>query len=151
MLKIMKYDDYLLKILKDQCPFCDIKEEYILEKWKYFTVLVARAPYIHDHILVVPNRHLIRLWEMMGEESKSLILMLEKWTKNLEKIHKEVNILLRDGVANWIAWKSIDHLHFHLAPDCQIYATTSWWNRKIYSDCALAKEVKDLKKRLNVK
>jgi len=151
MLKIMKYDDYLLKILKDQCPFCDIKEEYILEKWKYFTVLVARAPYIHDHILVVPNRHLIRLWEMTGEESKSLILMLEKWTKNLEKIHKEVNILLRDGVANWIAWKSIDHLHFHLAPDCQIYATTSWWNRKIYSDCALAKEVKDLKKRLNVK
>jgi hypothetical protein len=32
MLEIMKYDDYLLKILKDQCPFCDIKEEYILEK-----------------------------------------------------------------------------------------------------------------------
>ena len=151
MLKIMKYDDYLLKILKDQCPFCDIKQDYILEKWKYFTVLVARAPYIHDHILVVPNRHLTRLWEMTGEESKSLILMLEKWTKNLEKIHKEVNILLRDGVANWIAWKSIDHLHFHLAPDCQIYATTSWWNRKIYSDCALAKEVKDLKKRLDMK
>jgi len=28
----MKYDDYLLKVLKDECPFCDIKEEYILEK-----------------------------------------------------------------------------------------------------------------------
>jgi hypothetical protein len=37
---------------------------------------------------------------MTGEESKSLILMLEKWTQTLEKIHKEVNILLRDGVAN---------------------------------------------------
>jgi hypothetical protein len=29
---IMKYDDYLLKVLKDECPFCDIKKEYILEK-----------------------------------------------------------------------------------------------------------------------
>jgi hypothetical protein len=32
MLKIMKYDDYLLKVLKDECPFCDIKKEYIIEK-----------------------------------------------------------------------------------------------------------------------
>jgi hypothetical protein len=39
---------------------------------------------------------------MTAAESKSLILMIEKWTKNLEKIHKEVNILLRDGVANGI-------------------------------------------------
>jgi diadenosine tetraphosphate (Ap4A) HIT family hydrolase len=77
--------------------------------------------------------------------------MIEKWTKNLEKIHKEVNILLRDGVANGVIWKSIDHLHFHLAPDCLIYSWSSWWNRKIYSDYALAKEVKNLKKRLDMK
>jgi hypothetical protein len=37
---------------------------------------------------------------MTSEESKSLILMIEKWTKKLEEIHTEVNILLRDGVAN---------------------------------------------------
>lgn len=147
----MKYDDYLLKILKGDCPFCDIKDEYILEKWKYFTVIVARAPYFHDHLLVVPNRHLIRLWEMTSEESKSLILMIEKWTKKLEEIHTEVNILLRDGVANWISWKSVDHLHFHLIPDCQVYSSNSWWDRKIYSDNALAKEVQDLKNRLNMK
>jgi len=147
----MRYDDYLLKILKDECPFCDINDDYVLEKWKYFTALVARAPYVHDHVLIVPNRHLIHLWEMTAAESKSLILMIEKWTKNLEKIHKEVNILLRDGVANGIIWKSIDHLHFHLAPDCLIYSGSWWWNRKIYSDYALAKEVKDLKKRLGMK
>ena len=147
----MKYDDYLLKVLKDECPFCDIKQDYILEKWKYFTALVARAPYVHDHVIIVPNRHLIRLWEMTAAESKSLILMIEKWTKNLEKIHKEVNILLRDWVANGVIWKSIDHLHFHLAPDCLIYSWSWWGSRKIYSDYALAKEVKDLKMRLDMK
>jgi diadenosine tetraphosphate (Ap4A) HIT family hydrolase len=57
----MKYDDYLLKVLKDECPFCDIKEEYVIEKSKCFTILLARAPYIKDHILIVPNRHLVRL------------------------------------------------------------------------------------------
>jgi diadenosine tetraphosphate (Ap4A) HIT family hydrolase len=77
--------------------------------------------------------------------------MIEKWTKKLEEIHTEVNILLRDGVANWIAWKSVDHLHFHLIPDCQVYSSNSWWDRKIYSDNALAKEVQDLKNRLNMK
>lgn len=147
----MIYNDYLLRVLKDECPFCDIKEDYILEKWKYFTVLLARAPYIHDHVLIVPNRHFVRLWEMTAAESKSLIIMIEKWTKNLEKIHREVNILLRDGVANGIIWKSIDHLHFHLVPDCEIYSGSGWLNRKIYSDYVLAKEVRDIKKRLNMK
>ena len=62
---------------------------------------------------------------MTSEESKSLILMIEKWTKKLEEIHTEVNILLRDGVANRISRKSVDHLHFHLIPDCQVYSSNS--------------------------
>jgi len=96
----MKYDDYLLKVLKDECPFCDIKKEYIIEKGKHFTVLLARAPYTRDHLIIVPNRHLIRLREIKPEEWETLVPLIEKWTKKLEKIHQEVNLLLRDGVAN---------------------------------------------------
>jgi len=137
----MEYKDYLLKVLKDECPFCDIKKEYIVEKWKHFSVILARAPYIKDHVLIVPNRHIIRLSEIKPEERETLVPMMEKWTKKLEKIHKEINILLRDWVANGIAWKSIDHLHFHLVPDCLIYAPNSWWlARKIYSDYQIEKE-----------
>jgi len=39
----MKYDEYLAKVLKDDCPFCNLKEEYLLEKGKYFSVIMARA------------------------------------------------------------------------------------------------------------
>ena len=92
----MKYDDYLLKVLKDECPFCDIKKEYIIEKGKHFTVLLARAPYTRDHLIIVPNRHLIRLREIKPEEWETLVPLIEKWTKKLEKIHQEVNLLLRD-------------------------------------------------------
>lgn len=144
----MKYDDYLLKVLKDECPFCDIKKEYVIEKWKHFTVLLARAPYIKDHLLIVPNRHLIRLSEITSDEWQTLVLLVEKWTQKLERIHNEVNLLLRDGVANWVLWKSIDHLHFHLIPDIPVYSSTWWWNRTIYSDFQLTKETKTFKDKI---
>ena len=101
----MKYDDYLLKILKDECPFCDVKKEYVIEKSKYFTVVLARAPYIKDHILIVPNRHLVRLSEITPKEWWDLVLMIEKWMRKMETIHSEVNLLLRDGVAHGVLWK----------------------------------------------
>ena len=147
----MKYDDYLLKVLKDECPFCDIKKDYIVEKWKHFTVILARAPYVNDHLLIVPNRHLIRLKEITMEEWWTLIPLIEKWTRKLEKIHKEVNLLLRDGVANWVLWKSVDHLHFHLVPDVPIYTSTWWWGRQIYTDYQTVKKTADFKCRIKWK
>jgi len=149
-LRTMKYDDYLLKVLKNECPFCDINTDYIIEKWEYFSVILARAPYTKDHLLIVPNRHLVHLREINSEEWESLIIMIEKWTKKLEKIHKEVNILLRDWVANWVVWKSIDHLHIHLIPDHQVYSSTWPW-RRIFSDYQLAKNTKEFKERVKWK
>lgn len=146
----MKYDDYLLKVLKNECPFCDIKKEYIVEKWKHFSVILARAPYAKDHLLIVPNRHLVHLREITSEEWKSLIGMIEKWTKNLEKIHKEINILLRDWVANWVVWKSIDHLHIHLIPDHQVHGSIWWW-RTILSDYQIGKKTKEFKDKIKWK
>lgn len=136
----MRYDDYLLKILRDECPFCGIRKEYIVERWRHFTVILARAPYIHDHIMIVPNRHLIRMWEITSEEWETLVPLIEKWMRKIESIHGEANLLLRDWVAKWKLWKSIDHLHFHIVPDIPIYSATSWWNREIYTDYQLAKE-----------
>ena len=136
----MQYKDYLLKVLKWECPFCGIKKEYIVEKWKHFTVLLSRAPYTRDHIMIVPNRHLIRMWEITSEEWSTLVPMLEKWMRKVESIHGETNLLLRDWVAEWKLWKSIDHLHFHIVPNVPVYSTNSWWNREIYTDHQLVKE-----------
>ena len=147
----MKYDDYLLKILKNECPFCDVEKKYIVEKWKHFTVILARAPYTKDHLLIVPNRHLIRISEINQTQRKNLIPLIEKWTKKMGKNHGEVNLLLRDGIANWKIGKSIDHLHFHLIPDIPIYSTNSWWNREIYTDHQLEKETSAFKAKFKLK
>lgn len=147
----MKYKDYLLKVLKGECPFCDLNNDYIVEKWKHFTVILSRAPYIKDHLLIVPNRHLVRLWEIKPEEWETFVPLMEKWMKKLEKVHDEVNLLLRDWVANWIIWKSIDHLHFHLVPNCILYSPSWWWNRKIFTDYQYVKETKSFKNKMKWK
>ena len=147
----MLYCDYLLKVLKWECPFCGINKDYIIERWKHFTVILSRAPYTKDHLLIVPNRHLIRMWEITAEEWETLVPLVEKWMKKLEKIHKEVNLLLRDWVANGIIWKSIDHLHFHLIPDRPVYSSTGWWNREIYSDYMLTKKTAEFKDKVKWK
>ena len=144
----MLYNDYLLKVLKWECPFCNLNKDYIVEKWKHFTVIIARAPYTKDHLLIVPNRHLIRLSEITPEEWGTLAPLIDKWTKKLEKIHSEINILLRDWFANGIVWKSIDHLHIHLIPDHPVYCYTGKRPRSIFSDYQLIKKTKEFKDRV---
>ena len=147
----MLYNDYLLKVLRWECPFCDINKNYVIEKWKHFTVILSRAPYTKDHLLIVPNRHLVRMWEITPEEWWTLVPLIEKWMKKLEKVHQEVNLLLRDWVANGIIWKSIDHLHFHLIPDRPVYSSTGWWNREVYSDYMLTKKTSEFKNKVRWK
>lgn len=136
----MKYEDYLLNVLKNRCPFCDMAKNYVIEQWEHFSVVLARAPYASDHLLIVPNRHFIRLSEIIPEEKITLIPLIEKWINNLECFHKEVNLLLRDWTADGAIWKSIDHLHFHLVPDCPLYSPAGWRSREVYSDYQLEKE-----------
>ena len=147
----MRYDDYLLKVLKDECPFCDINKDYIVEKWKYFNVILSRAPYVKDHVLIVPHRHIIRMREITTEERWTLFPLIDKWMKKMEKVHEEVNLLLRDWVANWMVWKSIDHLHFHIVPGVPVYSTNSWGNREIYTDYQLVKETAAFKSKFKWK
>ena len=145
----MRYDEFLANALKDDSPFCNIPKEYILWEGKYFTVILARVPYIQGHLLIVPNRHLIFLQEMTKSELSSLMNLINKWTKKIRKNHKETSVLLRDGVAKGIAWKSIDHLHFHLIPDCPVFSKNSWGERIFYSERALIEKTKELKLQLS--
>jgi diadenosine tetraphosphate (Ap4A) HIT family hydrolase len=62
--------------------------------------------------------------------------LIEVWTIRLHKIHKDVNLLLRDWLVWWNTQKSINHLHFHLIPDCPIWAEWNlyWEEREFFDD-----------------
>lgn len=118
----MRYIEALHKFGKDFDPFLHIKKEEIIDKWKFFVVTCARAPYAKDHLILIPTKKVYLLKDLEHKETQELRNMIEKRTKNLHKKHKDITLLLRDWLVWWKSWKSVNHLHFHLVPDCPIWA-----------------------------
>ena len=121
----MLYSEHLAQILNNYCPFCDIEHQYPLEKGKYFYVIAARAPYTKNHLLIIPKRHILSIQDLQQKEEKELWTLTDERTKKLETTHEACTILLRNGAARGISGKSIDHLHLHIVPDCEINAKNS--------------------------
>ena len=117
----MLYHDALQTINEQHlCPFCIEKTEHKLFENEYMYIIPARAPYVEDHLLIIPRRHVTLLQELTHEELQSLHALIDKWATKLHTKHKDVNLLLRDGLVWGVTEKSVNHLHFHLIPDCPV-------------------------------
>ncbi len=93
----MKYYDIVAQNLKHNlCPFCAMPQEFILEKSDFFFIALARAPYTKNHLLIIPNRHVVLFNDLSREEIQNLMLLLNKWTEKLHTKHSDINLLLRD-------------------------------------------------------
>lgn len=130
----MEYIKVLKTFHKTFCPFCNEKPENIVEISNHFYILVPRAPYTKDHLIIVPRRHICFLNDLKNKETKEMYNIIERRTTLLHRKHKDVNLLLRDWLAWWLSEKSIDHLHFHLIPDCPVYTDKNSENREFLSD-----------------
>lgn len=117
----MKYHDIVAHNLKyNLCPFCVMPKEFILEKSDFFFVTLARAPYTKNHLLIIPNRHIVLFNDLSREEIQNLMYLLNKWTEKLHKKYSDINLLLRDGFVGGTVGKSVNHMHFHLIPNLPI-------------------------------
>lgn len=131
----MHYHEALQTMWKNFDPFLHIKEEEIIDQTNNFLLIAASAPYVNNHLLVIPKRKVYVLKELTHDEREEMFNFIENWTINLHAKHKDVNLLLRD----WLVWgvteKSVNHLHFHLIPDCPIGAERlSSEDRKWFED-----------------
>jgi diadenosine tetraphosphate (Ap4A) HIT family hydrolase len=141
----MQYQKYLASVLDDSyCPFCVLSKLETIEEGKYFLVIPARAPYSKDHLLIIPKRHITLLQECKQVEIQELWKLIAYWTKQLETHHEGTSILLRNGQANGKSGKSVNHLHVHLIPDCQVGIKDSEF-RQYFSTSNYLKEVKRIK------
>ena len=120
---------------KDFDPFLHITEHEAVDETENFFVIPARAPYVKNHLLIIPKKKVYLLKELSSEEQIEMFDLLEQWDVKLHEHHDDVNLLLRDGLVWWVTEKSVNHLHFHLIPDCPIWAESlSDINRKFYED-----------------
>ena len=132
----MQYHEALQTLGRDFDPFLHIKKEEIVDETENFLVIPARAPYIENHLLIIPKKKIYVLNEMSHKEHIEMFELLEIRNIKLHKNHDDVNLLLRDGLVWGNTQKSVNHLHFHLIPDCPIWAEGSlnWANRKWFDD-----------------
>ena len=144
----MKYHEALQTLGKNFDPFLHIKSQEVVDESDNFFVIPARAPYIEDHLLIVPKRRIYVVKDMEHNEKIEMFELLESWTIKLHKRHPDVNLLLRDGLVWWNTKKSVNHLHFHLIPDCPIGAENDLnsENRKWFDDDEYVEIAEKIKK-----
>lgn len=132
----MHYHDIVAHNLKyNLCPFCDIPEAFMLERSDFFFVTPARAPYTEDHLLIIPQRHVVLFNDLSREEVQNLMHLVSKRNKKLHTKYRDVNLLLRDGFIGGSIGKSVNHMHFHLIPDLPIgHEEKSWTEREFFSE-----------------
>lgn len=143
----MLYTKYLKKINQEKiCPFCNLKKSEILRSNESANLILAKAPYSKDHLLIVPKRHIIFINDLTKEEKQNIEKLIYFGFKKLHEKHKNVTMLYREGNKKEVG-KSIDHLHIHLIPHMQIGARDiNWRKRKILSDKEYTKKEKYMRK-----
>jgi len=141
----MLYTSYLKKRIP--CPFCCLKKEEIIRQNKSAMLILAKAPYTKDHLLVVPKKHIIKLNSLNKNQKDDFEALVYFGMKKLHKKYRNVTILYREGNKKEVG-KSVNHLHYHLIPNMQIGSyDIDWKKRMIYSDEEYVKKVKEIKKR----
>lgn len=66
----MKYIDYLKT--HTECVLCNYPQEYIIHDSQYFSIILARAPYVKDHTMLISKRHIKNFHELEKEEYDEL-------------------------------------------------------------------------------
>jgi ATP adenylyltransferase len=143
----MLYKIFVRKMHKSKsCPFCVLTKEQIIKSNKFTNLILAKAPYSKDHLLIVPKRHVLKLNKLSKKEKEDLEKLIYWGFKKLHKKYKNVTMLYREGEKKQVG-KSIDHVHVHLIPKMQIGAKKIDGNkRKIMSEKEYIKKTKEIKK-----
>ena len=136
------YADFLKTMVK--CPFCNLKKEEIIKQNKFARVVLAKAPYHKDHLLVVPKRHVLKISQLNKNELEAISSLVFWAGKKLEKKHHNLSILYREGNKKEVG-KSIDHFHVNLIPDEKIGSIKiNRQGRKFLSEKEYLKRIKEL-------
>lgn len=114
------YQDRIDQNLQAQnCPFCSPKAEIIIDKNEHFHVLLARAPYTPDHLLIVPIRHLIYMHELSSDElASAMLLSINEWMSCIKPILTSIffSETEKSTATSEKAWITYTFTSFHPSP-----------------------------------
>ena len=127
----------------DHCPFCDLPKEEIIKENDSAAVILSRAPYVKDHLLVVPKKHVVNLSELSSGERDDLFRLVFWVQDKIEKKYGNFSTLYREGTA---IGKSITHAHFNIVPKLVIgVISEDLRDRYVYTDEEYFDKIKEFK------
>lgn len=99
----------------DQCPFCNLKDKYIVAERAGMALTVNLFPYADYHLMVVSRRHVETLADLKKNEWAAILFLSKLGFKLISRAWGKlnVNILYREGEQSG---KSLGHWHWHLIP-----------------------------------
>lgn len=138
----MRYDDLLKQ--ETVCPFCpeSMDRQHVIAEGVAAYLTIARAPYVEDHLLVIPKKHREDLANLTLLEEWSCRRLIMKGIRLLRR-HNGYTVLARNGEG---VGKSIGHVHFHIVPDIVIGADSTSPTRRVLSPPEMKRVVKRLSK-----
>jgi ATP adenylyltransferase len=104
------------------CLFCEIQDEsgegeaLILKRGRHWFVILNLFPYTNGHIMIVANRHIERLSDIMAEEGEELIELLSLSERAIREAYNPEGMNVGVNLGASAGAGVVGHLHFHLCP-----------------------------------
>lgn len=98
-----------------RCRFCTVPEAKIWMRNEHAVALADAYPLTEGHTLVLPTRHLPKLFDCSDEEYSAVWALVAEVRKRLQEIYDPdgFNIAVNDGPA---AGQTVMHAHVHVIP-----------------------------------
>lgn len=110
----------LLDTSIDNCPFChsDVIERQCVLQSDYAMALYAASEAALGHLLVIPNRHVLRYEALQSEEIDDIHHLTTRLVHVIQNLYgaEDYAIIQKNGR---LACQSVAHIHFHIIP-CRI-------------------------------
>ena len=123
----------------ESCPFCNThKENRTLKTGNFAHVILSNPRLMPGHLLIVPNRHVVKISELTKEEQSEIFdLLVEFESKILEKLSPGCDI--RQNFKPYVenSRTHVDHVHFHLLPRYlkdELYEKAEQYKKPLYQD-----------------
>jgi diadenosine tetraphosphate (Ap4A) HIT family hydrolase len=100
---------------QQDCPFCSLEEDRIQLECEFASAFLDAFPVAEGHTLVVPKRHVARMFDLpQGEQAAVWMMVTQVRAKLMAELRPDgFTIGLNDGPA---AGQTIMHAHVHVIP-----------------------------------
>ena len=100
----------------NNCIFCNIPENRIVNEYKYFYIIRDLYPVTNLHSLVIPKRHVVSYFECNQDEYDEIPIILNTQKTELKLTDETItgfNIGMNIGED---AGQTVFHFHIHIIP-----------------------------------